>query len=438
MKSLIYNLIDHKGEEEEECETEKMSRMCDDIIEKYKNEPNKNIIGLDIDKIKDDDIEITEIYSDIIKSLIINNKLDESEETINLLKEIEIKSVRLNKNLFESLSKVLIEKYLNRYEILNYNDLFNNEKITFYFILFEYILKSSVYIFHIPFLIKTRNNIKEIIKNNLGNFSLDLKNGENKIKNNKLKIVLEYFIEFKYYYQKGLSMERSKDIKKKIDSKHLKKKEDIPNSINIKDIKIKEEDTNSESDSLNRNIDYNSINDNYPNVLDFMRNNYFYNQNHIYDFLTRDQLICLNKEKAFFILSDSIFTLSVEYKKEKNETFIKYKNIICKNAFNEEEEFKIEEVKSLTSKNNELNYYYQKFLEYLNKFDKELRNSYKTEKEIEIELKFKMSNYNEYIVNCELLINNEEFEENCFKDENILKFSDHQGLYLMIEALNDC
>ena len=47
-----------------------------------------------------------------------------------------------------------------------------------------------------------------------------------------------------------------------------------------------------------------------------------------------------------------------------------------------------------------MNYYYQKFLEYLNKFDKELRNSYKTEKEIEIELKFKMSNYNEYIVNC--------------------------------------
>ena len=200
MKNLIYNFLDHKSEEEEECETEKMSRMCDDIIEKYKNEPNKNIIGLDFDKIKDDDIAITEIYSDIIKSLIINNKLDESEETSNLLKEIEIKSIRLNKNLFDSLSEVLIDNYISRYEILNYDDLFNDEKITFYFILFEYILKSSDYIFHIPFLFETRNNIKEIIKNNLGNFSFDLKKGENKIKNNKLKIVLEYFIEFKYYY----------------------------------------------------------------------------------------------------------------------------------------------------------------------------------------------------------------------------------------------
>ena len=84
-----------------------------------------------------------------------------------------------------------------------------------------------------------------------------------------------------------------------------------------------------------------------------------------------------------------------------------------------------------------MNYYYQKFLEYLNKFDKELKNSYKTEKEIEIELKFKMSKFGVFVVNCDLLVNNEEFEENCFKDENILKFSDYLGLYLMIETLNE-
>ena len=88
-------------------------------------------------------------------------------------------------------------------------------------------------------------------------------------------------------------------------------------------MKIKEEeDSSSDSDSFNRSID---INDTYPNALDFMRNSYFYNQNHIYDYLKQNQLIYLNKEKAFFILSDSIFILSVEYKKEKNETFMKYK-----------------------------------------------------------------------------------------------------------------
>jgi len=79
-----------------------------------------------------------------------------------------------------------------------------------------------------------------------------------------------------------------------------------------------------------------------------------------------------------------------------------------------------------------LNYYYQKFLEYLNKFEKELKNSYKIEKEIEIELKFKMSNFGEYIVNCDLFINDE-----CFNDKNILKSSDHQGLYYLINTLSE-
>ena len=56
------------------------------------------------------------------------------------------------------------------------------------------------------------------------------------------------------------------------------------------------------SDSSNRSIDYDDIDDTYPNALDFKRNSYFYNKNHIYDYLKQNQLICLNKEKAFYIL----------------------------------------------------------------------------------------------------------------------------------------
>ena len=85
-----------------------------------------------------------------------------------------------------------------------------------------------------------------------------------------------------------------------------------------------------------------------------------------------------------------------------------------------------------------MNYYYQKFLEYLIKLEKELKNSYKTEKKIEIKLKFKMSNFSEYKVNCDLLFNDENFGENWFRDENILEFSEHPRLYLMIETLNEC
>ena len=434
MKTFINNI--ETNEKEEEHELEKMGMLCYDIIEKYKNQLNQNIIGLDIDKLTNDDIWLTEIYSDIIKSLIINNKLNESEETINLLKEIEIKNIRLDKHLFDSLSEVLIDNYISRYEILNYDDLFNDEKISFYFVLFEYILKSSDYVFHIPFLKEMRNNIKEIIRNNPGDFSFDIKNENNKFKNNKLKIVLGYFIERDYYIQKGVNMKRNKAIKKQIDSEDLKIKANVSNPIQTKDLKS-EEDASSDSFTSSRYLDYDDIKDTYPTVLDFMTNSYFYNQNHIYDYLKQIHLSYLNKENALFILSESIFTLSIEYKKEKDETVIKYKKIICKNVLNEEEELNIEEVKNLTSKINKLNYYYQNFLVYLNKFEKELKNFYKTEKKIEIELRFKMSNFSEFIVNCDLIINNEEFEEKCFKDENILKFSAYERIYLMIETLNE-
>ena len=222
--------------------------------------------------------------------MIINNKLNESEETINLLKEIEIKNIRLDKHLFDSLSEVLIDNYISRYEILNYDDLFNEEKISFYFVLFEYILKSSDYVFHIPFLLKMRNNIKEIIRNNPGDFSFDIKNENNKFKNNILKIVLGYFIELDYYSQKGINMKRSKDRKKQIDSEDLKIKANVSNIINSKDLKD-EEDGSSDSDPFKRSFDYRDIkyiDDKYPTVLDIMTNSYFYNQNHIYDCLKQN------------------------------------------------------------------------------------------------------------------------------------------------------
>ena len=234
-------------------------------------------------------------------------------------------------------------------------------------------------------------------------------------------------------------MEITNGMKKQIESKDSNKEEEVSNLNKSKDLR-KKEDSSSDIDSLYRSIYYNDDikDDIFPNVLDFLTNSYFYNQDHIYDYLKQNLFFDLNKEKTFFVLSDSIFNLSVEYKRDKNEAFIKYKKITCKNLENVEEEFNIEEIKNLTSELYELKYYYKKFLDYLNKFEKELKKYYKSDNETEIELRFKMQNFgDDYIINCELLINDENFEENSFKDENILNFSDHHGLYLIIEALND-
>ena len=167
-----------------------------------------------------------------------------------------------------------------------------------------------------------------------------------------------YFIEFKYYYQKGLNTEITNGMKKQIESKDSNKEEEVSNLNKSKDLR-KKEDSSSDIDSLYRSIYYNDDikDDIFPNVLDFLTNSYFYNQDHIYDYLKQNLFFDLNKEKTFFVLSDSIFNLSVEYKRDKNEAFIKYKKITCKNLENIDEEFNIEEIKNLTSELYELKYY---------------------------------------------------------------------------------
>ena len=67
--------------------------------------------------------------------------------------------------MIEELSKILDDN-INKYKILNLTDLLDNEKMNFYFILFQYILKNQIYIYDIPFLLKTKKEILKIIKSN--------------------------------------------------------------------------------------------------------------------------------------------------------------------------------------------------------------------------------------------------------------------------------
>ena len=48
------------------------------------------------------------------------------------------------------------ENYINDYILINNEDFSNEKKINFYFILFKYILKNSIYIYQLPFILKTK------------------------------------------------------------------------------------------------------------------------------------------------------------------------------------------------------------------------------------------------------------------------------------------
>jgi hypothetical protein len=57
--------------------------------------------------------------------------------------------------MYDGISQALDEKneYLEYYEIENFGDI-NESKINFYYILIKFILKNTIYIFNIPFLMK--------------------------------------------------------------------------------------------------------------------------------------------------------------------------------------------------------------------------------------------------------------------------------------------
>ena len=65
-----------------------------------------------MNEIKFPEIEIDELYCKIIVSLIRNNKLEYKLETINILNELDILNLRLNKTILNGLLQVLVEDNL--------------------------------------------------------------------------------------------------------------------------------------------------------------------------------------------------------------------------------------------------------------------------------------------------------------------------------------
>ena len=86
---------------------------------------------------------LDEIYIEILNELINQEKFDGCEELIK--NELDLENINITKNMFEKLSIILNK---NEYYILNsYEDLNNEKKINFYYILFKYILKEPLYIY---------------------------------------------------------------------------------------------------------------------------------------------------------------------------------------------------------------------------------------------------------------------------------------------------
>ena len=208
MSKIILELINHfkrldeyddnKKEEINKIETENNKILKNNIT--IFNELDISLNN-EVIKVK----KIDEIYSEIIKALIKIIKFKDFEYILNIIKQLNLEDIDGITILFDKNYKLLNseEKNINEYIISKNEDLFNGEKINFYYIILKYVLNNnSLFIYQIKFLLKTRRIFINIINSKssiLSEFNM-------KIKDSKMKERLEYILEIitdsKYYMNK--------------------------------------------------------------------------------------------------------------------------------------------------------------------------------------------------------------------------------------------
>ena len=388
------------------------------ILEKYK-------IDLNLDNIENNNISIIDIYYNIIITLIKNNQLNGSSETINILNELDIKDLRLDKQLFDGLKEALDKIYLSKYEITNYDDFFDESKLMFYCILFEYILKSSDYIFHIPFLFDTRNKIIEIIKENHSLLLSDLKKKKSERSVTNLLKVLGYFVEKDYYLEKKLKVQKL-DEKLDLNLSKNNSNQKISISSGMSSIEVDSQSSSSYGNNSQSQSYKGFEASSFLNKSD-QKSAGFYSQS--------EQKQNEEKyDKVNLIFSDSEFKIKVRYDKSSKELNIKYISIIYKDEEGKDITITEDDVKK---KKNNTNDYYFKFVQYLEQIETELKNKYKKEEEINITLKFKKQNSgnDNYNIRCDLFIDKSQNNETEFKDEDLFNNTNLSGVSCMLEAI---
>ena len=125
---LIYN---YKGMNDNDYdinknEIDKMEYNNIKIIEdniKYIN----NELDLNRNKIYIIKQKIDVLYKDIIKKIILKNKLEDYDYTYNIINQLDIESINITNIIFDEINILLKsnENYINRYSISKEKDLFN-------------------------------------------------------------------------------------------------------------------------------------------------------------------------------------------------------------------------------------------------------------------------------------------------------------------------
>ena len=225
-----YEGLDEYEENEDKEKVEELRQENEKII-KDNIDDLKKIDSIFTDNyIKDEKLD--DLYINIIGKLITSKKFEDNEYVSDIMNQLDMENIHLSNEMFGKLSKILNESNLNDYTISKKEDLDNEKKINFYNILFKYVLKNKFFVFRNDFLFKTRKIIIELLQ------KIDLILF--KTENEKLKYILQFFLDcrYNYYYYtyvlnsvltyyKGYFFETKKKDINKIESMDENNREDL-------------------------------------------------------------------------------------------------------------------------------------------------------------------------------------------------------------------
>ena len=381
------------------------------------------------------DNKIDDIYIEIIIQLIKNDKLSNYEYSMNIISQLNLENIELNENMIDKLSKILDSKVeiIQKYIIFDFNNLIDNEKINFHFILLEYIIKNSIFIYQIPFLLKNHKNLIKIINSNID--KLKTIHIEDQYRE-RLEYILKKYLDLYYYDYKLNSNKKIIHIKEceitNENNKNNTNSEDNENNINSEN---NENNTNSENNENNANSHSKKQKIKIKSNTEIKEDN---------ESKQNKELIQYNNENEIknFLLKNSIFVLHTNEKWK--EPYIIYDHIFIGKNKIEINENKLKAIKEENESSPTSNESYSRFLKFLDVFKKRIKNEFIYNYCLKIELIFQNDNTNNknsiYDISCNYILYNPlNNKKTSFKDDNILiNYANLEGFsYMMYEINNE-
>jgi len=124
-------------------------KMKDNIIDLKKNDSSFNDFNDYYIKNK----KIDDLYIEIIGKLIISKKFEDDKYINDIMSQLDMEKIHLSNKMFEKLSEILNGSNSKDYIISNKKDLLEEKKINFYYLLFKYVLKNTIFVYLNDFLL---------------------------------------------------------------------------------------------------------------------------------------------------------------------------------------------------------------------------------------------------------------------------------------------